>query len=134
MAIVTWDNSLSVNITKIDNQHKKLVDMINNLYNAMSQGKGVEVLRTILMDMVAYTKEHFTTEEDAMKKYSYPDYDVHKMEHTKFVSKAKELVQQFNSGNTLITNETITFLKDWLVKHIKGNDLKYSSFFQGKAI
>ncbi len=134
MPIMNWDTSLSVNIPKIDTQHKKLVDLINKLYDAMSVGKGADVLREILMELVNYTKTHFDTEEVAMQKYTYPDYPLHKIEHDKFVKKARELVVAYNSGNTLITRDTLTFLKDWIVTHIKGTDQKYMKFFEGKVV
>ena len=87
MAILTWNDSYSVNVKEIDQQHKKLFDMLNSLLEAMKEGKGKEIVGTIIKDMQSYTVIHFGTEERYMQKFEYPDYPKHKSEHEKFISK-----------------------------------------------
>ncbi|MEI6315089.1 MAG: bacteriohemerythrin, partial [Syntrophus sp. (in: bacteria)] len=78
MSAIVWDPEFSVNIKVIDEQHKKLVDTINMLYDAMSEGKGSTVLADIFNNLAEYTTVHFATEEDFMIRFSYPDYAEHK--------------------------------------------------------
>ena len=86
MSLLAWSDRLSVNIAEIDKQHHKLVDMINELHDAMKSGKAENVLMRIVKEMKEYAATHFALEERYMKGNHYPDYAVHKTEHDKFVA------------------------------------------------
>jgi hemerythrin len=131
---ISWDDCYSVNIKQIDEEHKKLVGMINELHEAMQVGKGKEMLSTILDRMINYVGTHFSNEEKYMEKFSYPDYDVHKKEHNDFVKKTVEFQQNFNDGKMGLSIEIMFFLKEWTLNHIKGTDQKYTSFFNEKGL
>ena len=94
MALMTWKEEYSVNIKVIDSQHKKLVDLLNQIYDATKVGKGKEVLAKILSELVSYTKVHFTTEEEFFKKFSYPGYLQHKNEHDKLTKQVCDFQDQ----------------------------------------
>ena len=127
--IVTWDDKYSVNVSEIDNQHKKLVDLINKLHDAMKQGKSKEVLSEIISELINYTDVHFKTEEKYFDKFNYPKSDAHKTLHKNFVDKVLDFKNKYESGNAALSIEIINFLKDWLINHINGSDKEYSSFF-----
>lgn len=127
--IVTWDDKYSVNVSEIDNQHKKLVDLINKLHDAMKQGKSKEVLSEIISELINYTDVHFKTEEKYFDKFNYPKSDAHKTLHKNFVNKVLDFKNKYESGNAALSIEIINFLKDWLINHINGSDKEYSSFF-----
>jgi hemerythrin len=131
--LVKWSNDFSVNIAEVDDQHKKLVRMINELHEAMKLGKGREILDRILNNMVDYAKVHFATEERLMKQYSYPGYLNHKAEHDLFVKKVSEFYEEFQQGR-ISAIDVMNFLKDWLVKHILGSDKKYGPFLNSKGV
>ena len=128
MALLNWSEDLSVKVRGIDNQHKRLVELINDLHNAMKEGKGKEKLGTILNELISYTKYHFSSEEKLMQKKNYPSYLQHKEEHDSFTKKVIEFNRQFETGSLFLSNEVLLFLKDWLVEHIKGTDKKYSPY------
>ena len=132
MALINWSDDLSVKISGIDNQHKKLVELINDLHNAMKEGKGKEKLGAILNELINYTKYHFSAEEELMKQKNYPGYQQHKSEHDAFTKKVLEFNDQFVSGSLFMSNEVLVFLKDWLIEHIKGTDKKYSPYLTAK--
>lgn len=134
MALVVWSDILEVNISQIDNQHKKLVSMINELHDAMKLGKGKEVMAKILNGLIQYTATHFKTEEDLFARYGYPDTAAHKREHIAFVGKVKEFKQGFDAGKLSVTLEVMNFLSKWIQQHIKGSDMKYAPFFQEKGL
>jgi hemerythrin len=134
MALIVWSNDLSVNIHSIDEQHKKLVALVNNLNDAMSSGKGQQIMGKILDDLVAYTKTHFATEERLMTTHTYPGYLIHKKEHDNLTQQVVSLHQDFKEGKPVITVALTSFLKDWLGKHIKGTDQKYSPFLINKGV
>ena len=134
MAFIDWDQGYSVGIKKIDDQHKKLVTHLNNLYEAMQAGKGKDALKTVLNGLVQYTREHFSTEESLMKLYDYPGYDEHKRKHEKLAEHVVRLKQKFISGEISSPIQITNFLKDWLVKHIKGTDKSYGPFLNSKGV
>lgn len=129
MTFLSWTDELSVKIDSIDNQHKKLIDMLGDFYNNISNRSNKESISKLLMGMKNYTVMHFSTEEQYMKKFDYPEYEIHKKEHEQFVDKVKEIEEKFNSGKLVLTFEITMFLKDWLKKHILETDKKYSDFF-----
>lgn len=134
MALITWSDSLSVKVKQFDDQHKKLVDMVNQLFDAMKSGKGSQVMGDILKQLIAYTQTHFAAEERLMTQYAYPDYEAHKKEHNALVMQVLDLQKQFQEGKPVLTQNIMTFLRDWLSKHIQGDDKKYGIFFNGKGI
>jgi hemerythrin len=134
MALITWSDDLSVNIGSIDNQHKKLVALVNNLHDAMSTGKGQQALGKILDELIEYTKTHFVTEERLMTAHSYPGYLSHKKEHDGLTQQVLSVHRDFKSGKPVITVEIMRFLKDWLSTHIKGTDQKYGPFLISKGV
>lgn len=129
MALIQWDSSLSVNVGEIDVQHQKLISMINELNDAMKQGKSKDVMVKIIMGLLAYTKTHFGVEERYFDKFAYPDTQNHKAEHAKFVAKVAEFKNDYESGKLGLSIQIMNFLSDWLRSHIKGTDKKYSAFF-----
>lgn len=134
MALIEWRADLSVEVAEIDRQHQKLVAMINDLHQAMSEGKGKERLGDIVNDLVSYTNVHFKTEENYFAKFGYPDTAAHKKEHAAFVVKVSEFKSGFENGELSLTLEVMQFLSKWLRTHIKGTDKKYTQFFNDKGL
>jgi hemerythrin len=134
MGFIKWDDSLSVNVAEIDQQHQKLILMINELHGAMKLGKGKDVLGKIVNGLIGYTTIHFKTEEDYFRQFGYPQADSHKKEHIVFVGKVSEFKDGFEKGKLSLSIEILNFLSDWLQNHIKGTDKKYSQFFNGKGL
>lgn len=134
MALITWSETLTVNIKEIDEQHKQLIAMVNELHSAMGSGKGKDVMGKTLGGLIDYTKTHFAFEEQLMNKYAYPGYISHKADHDALTKQVAELYTKFQVGKTLVTVEVMNFLKDWLTKHIQATDKKYSSYLNGKGV
>ena len=134
MDLISWKDSLSVGINEIDEQHKKLVGLINKLFEAMSQGKSKEIMQAVLGELSNYVITHFATEEKLMKQLGYEEYDYHKQEHKFFIDKLNEFKIKFSSGNEAISIDLLNFLKDWLLRHIIGTDRKYIPLFKENGI
>jgi hemerythrin len=134
MAIMTWSEALSVNIKEIDDQHKKLVDLINQLHAAMLKGEGKIVVGPILSELTAYTVYHFKTEEGYMERFAYPNTQAHRLEHQRFVKKVGEFKAAYDAGSIGLSNEVMHFLADWLKDHILVTDKKFGPFFNSKGL
>ncbi len=135
MALFVWDDAkYSVGVREIDSQHKILVDILNNLYEAMQSGKSNEILGGIILKLVNYTKTHFATEERYFDRFGYPETASHKKEHEKFTDKVLAFKKDFDAGRVTMSVSITSFLKDWLASHIQGIDKKYVSFFHSKGL
>lgn len=134
MALFNWNNSYSVGIQEIDNQHKILIGLINDLHDGMKQGKGKEVLGGILKELVRYTVFHFGFEENLLEKNVYPELSTHKKAHVGLIDQVNKLNIDFESGNKVLTMEVMAFLKDWLGNHIMGTDKKYTAHLNSKGV
>lgn len=133
-SFVSWSEDLSVGIRTIDEQHKRLIAMINELNEAMAQGKGKNVIGPILTRLANYAVEHFGTEEKLFETYGYPERDSHIAVHKAFVEKVSSFQSDFETGRAMVTRDLMVFLKDWLLKHIRGTDKKYSPFLKKKGL
>ncbi|MDR3590435.1 MAG: bacteriohemerythrin [Negativicutes bacterium] len=127
MALIDWSSQFSVAVPDIDEEHKRLVGMLNSLHEAMKVGKGKQRLLELFEELYQYSKYHFAHEERLMKKCGFAGYAEHKKEHDAFVLRASELREQVTKHNAQLTTQTLTFLRDWVVNHIGAMDKKYSA-------
>ena len=134
MSLITWQDSFSVGIHSIDDQHKKLVGMINNLYSEFYKGITDDFLKELIVELEKYTVYHFSYEEKFMKLYNYKDSKEHQEEHKKFVEEIKNYKETVSQKNKTAVIDFATFLKNWLLKHIMGTDKRYSKLFQEKGM
>jgi hemerythrin len=130
---VTWNDSWVIGVQEIDAQHKKLVSLLNQLHEALSQGQGKEVLAGVLDSLVRYTKAHFTAEERLMQQNGYPDLISHKREHEQLTEKVLEFQKNFTSSRIGMGVEVVHFLGTWLQSHIRGSDKKYVPFLHANG-
>jgi len=124
MALISWSPALSTGVTEIDEQHRKLIDLVNQLNDAMHAGHGRDALAPVLNELVRYTVYHFGTEEKLMAKHHYSDVEQHKKEHAKLIKDVSDFKTKFESGNAMISTPLMVFLRDWLSTHIMQTDKK----------
>jgi len=134
MAFIDFSEKLSVQVSIIDDQHKKLIAIINDLHDAMAAGKGKIVINDVLLRLVDYTKMHFSTEERLMAQHNYPDRLAHETQHIELVSQVGQLYNKVIEGKVSVTLDTMVFLKDWLNHHILETDKKLGAFLAGKGV
>lgn len=134
MGFIKWNDQYSVGVRVVDEQHKKLINLVNQLFDAMQVGRGKDVLGPVLTELVNYTVYHFNTEERLFRENDYPDYGIHKQIHDDLTNKATQLKTAFDQGNNLISIEVMTFLSDWLNTHILEEDRKFGPFLNSKGV
>jgi hemerythrin len=131
---IRWNDRYSVGIKKFDEQHQKLIEILNDLHGAMSSGKSREILGNILADLITYTKTHFANEENLMQLYKFPGYSAHKVIHDTLTQKVVDFQKAYKEGSSSIGVEILGFLNRWLVDHIQGTDKGYTAFLNGKGV
>lgn len=129
MALFQWRDEFSMKVPSIDAQHRKLVDMLNELHDGMVSGQAKEKMAPLLEGLIEYTATHFAHEEEYFAAYQYPDAEPHTQEHRDLVRQVLDFKGQFDSGRASINMELMVFLKDWLLRHILGSDKAYSQHF-----
>lgn len=130
MSLITWKDSYSVGVSHFDSQHKVLFNLINDLHEAMREGKGRDKVADVLGVLISYTRGHFTAEELALKSAAYPEYDSHKQAHDAFVAKVLAFEKEFKAGKTNLSLELMEFLQHWLTGHIMETDKQYASYLK----
>jgi len=135
MNLLEWNESKhSVNVLNFDNDHKKIFELLNNLYNKMATGEGASIITSVLNETKDWGSKHMKAEEELMERYCYPDRDNHKKEHDFFKAKVGRFIESLNNGNKQISVESFFFLKEWFNNHILETDKKYVDFFHKKGI
>ena len=133
-SFILWKASYSVGVEHIDNQHKKLLEILNNLYESFTDRSIGKKMETIFEDLFDYTNYHFNTEEELFKKANYPKQEEHIEEHQEFIQKLNKFKSELKEGDYDLTIQLMNFLKNWLVNHISISDQDYASHFRIKGI
>ena len=125
MDFITWKDEYSVGYEVIDNQHKKLIILINDLYSAfMNKSEPVSTDR-LIRELTEYAEKHFQEEERLFKQHNYIETEAHIKEHNLFISKTTELFEQFKNNPKMLSIRMTGFLQKWLINHILESDMKY---------
>lgn len=134
MPLMKWSDDLSVQVKEIDQQHKRLIDLINKLHEAMINKQAKQVISKIIDELAAYTVYHFQTEEKYMEQFKYKGIVSHKNEHEMFVKKVDSFQKDYDAGKLGLSLEVMTFLQNWVSNHIKVVDKKYSETFKENGL
>lgn len=113
-----WNERFEIGIQEIDDDHKALVNLMNDLYEAMQDGSGGALLIQIFSALKDYTETHFAKEERIMTQWDVPGQKQHFQEHQKMIAKLSDLENRHRKGEAAISLQTLTFLRDWLRNHI----------------
>lgn len=131
MSLMAWNDSFATHVGDVDAHHKKLIDFINNIYRGIMLEKGKEVVDKTLDELVDFTVMHFGYEESLFDKYGYEDSVSHKAKHKALLAQVGDYVGKYKAGEN-VSHELLSFLKNWLMKHIMGVDQKYVGFLKSK--
>lgn len=135
MPRIEWDESFSVGIDLINEQHKMLIERTNAISEAVETTRGLEKILQTLSFMIEYTEFHFSAEEKVMIDNDYPRFVEHHKLHEDFKKRLNQMVQDFEEegATTDLSKEIMTYLTNWLVNHIKGIDTELGKILQEKG-
>ncbi|AEF84340.1 hemerythrin family protein [Treponema primitia ZAS-2] len=130
--LVKWEDRYSVGIQLMDDQHKELIRLTNELYKSClaSDEAARAYFTTTIKATVDYVKYHFAAEEKLLENIKYPDIGNHKKWHESFVKQVLEDAQNFEDGKKFVPNTFVRFLKDWILSHIAVEDQNYALYIQ----
>ncbi|MDR3738684.1 MAG: bacteriohemerythrin [Terracidiphilus sp.] len=126
MALLEWNNSLSVGVPSIDAQHCVLISLLNDLHDAMLNGNAQNRTGPLLRSLVSYTRDHFTTEEAMMASAGYSQLKEHRNQHLALTRKVEHYALRYERGESALNLQLLTFLRDWITTHILVDDMAYA--------
>ena len=132
--LLAWDKKYNLQITEIDRQHQKLVEMLNLLNTAFIEKQQQNIVKEILKQMAEYAVYHFSYEEKYFREFNYVNTAEHIEEHRNFMDKVQEFEEKYQTNPGVLSIEVLNFLKDWLVNHINGSDRKYIKCFRDNGM
>jgi hemerythrin-like metal-binding protein len=134
MALITWNDNLSVGVHAIDEQHKGLVNSLNELHAAMIGGKQSSVTGQLLKSLVQYTHTHFNFEEALMRRTAYPRMNDHFAKHKDLTRQVEDFAARYDRGEIGINTDLLMFLRNWLVSHIQKEDRDYGPWMNQHGV
>jgi hemerythrin len=128
-SLMEWSDKLSVGVERIDNEHKRLVILLNELHRALEAGTGQGALGGVLDGLIQYASYHFAHEEDLFLRSGYPGYEKHRLQHQALTAKVLKIYEDFQSGTAAgLPEQVMEFLKNWLSQHIMGADRDFGLY------
>jgi hemerythrin len=135
MPLIEWNENLSVGVPSVDEQHKRLVGMLNELYDAIQTGQSQVVLGKVLKGLADYVVYHFQYEESLFAQTGYRAAAEHKKEHDDLTRLLHEERQKYEQGATpALSEEVLNFMRRWLFIHITGSDRKFGPYLISMGI
>lgn len=127
MEKITWSNKLNTGVEKIDDQHRRLVKLVNNLVSAIQSGFADDITTPLCHELAEFTSYHFRDEEMLMEEVGYPGLEEQKEQHAKLTSTVQGYLDALERGEAVAPEEMLAFLRQWLVEHIVHCDMRIGS-------
>ncbi len=128
MGVIKWRDTYNTGIESIDSEHRQLVDLIDKMYCAVRDQATQEAVMDILNELVTYTQNHFTSEEEIMQANNYPKLAEHSAEHKKLIDQVEDFKSKVLDNFPKEAQEFYLFLREWLVEHILHQDIEFGKF------
>lgn len=126
MAVVEWSEEMSVGVASLDTHHKRLIALLNQLHDVIRRNDTQQVVGEVLGELIRYTYYHFGEEERLMELAGYGDLDAHRQSHRAITERVRELEAEWEADpRSVIAAEVFEFLADWLIHHIRNEDMRY---------
>jgi len=133
--LIPWSGKFACGIALIDNQHKELVMLVNDMFNHITGdvNQENEYFKQVINKAINYIKVHFATEEKIMLATNFEGYAEHKRKHDTFVLAVVKNVRDYKDGKRLTLLTFTKFLKDWILTHIALMDKQYFDYLRSIA-
>ncbi|MDH4199481.1 MAG: bacteriohemerythrin [Spirochaetia bacterium] len=134
MSLFEWKENFSVKISRFDEAHKKLIELMNEIYAIIKMRKDNATIVSVVEELSEYSKTHFNDEVEQMIKFQYPYLKEHKEEHNQFIKELDNMKEMIQRQSNLLNVQLLNFIKDWLINHIMKSDMKYGQFFLDRGL
>ena len=127
MALIKWKKEYEIGVTKLDNQHKKIIEIVNEVIKQQFTPANENEIEEILNGLQDYIREHFKTEEEYMLKHQYSGYEEQRNEHNQFIDRLFEAQKEYSKTGRVTSINICNFVWDWFSQHILVVDKKLSN-------
>ncbi|MCK5883103.1 MAG: hemerythrin family protein [Bacteriovoracaceae bacterium] len=134
MGYIEWSSYLELGIKDVDDQHHKLIDIINKLYDGLFEEHTKEIQLEVLSGLLKYTEEHFKDEEELLRVHNFIDNEEHIKKHKEFTDKIIYYHESITAGKMVMSLDILSYLTEWLTGHIQGIDKEYVAFLKNKGV
>jgi hemerythrin len=128
MSTINWTDDLNIGIESIDEQHRHIVNLVNNLHDTHLRGE-ISVANTLLVELIEFKVFHCAHEESLLKQSDFPLFKIHKHSHERIINQCLVLLQRTENGEYVV-KEALAFLRETLVSHMKGEDADYAIYLR----
>lgn len=126
MTAVEWTDEMSVGVASLDAHHQTLVGLLNQLHEVIRRNDAQQVVGKVLGELIRYTYYHFGEEERLLESAGYADLDAHRQSHRSIAERVREMEEEWEANSrSVIAAEVFEFLADWLIHHIRNEDMRY---------
>jgi len=132
--LIKWTDKLAINVSTIDQQHKRWLYFINRLYSAFKVGKAADEVNPIFKELADYTDYHFEFEEKYMKDFGFSNVDAHKKKHQIFLDTINKYRTEYENGDFDTAYKVMNFLRKWVRLHITEDDKTYAALFRKNGL
>jgi len=129
-----WNERYDTGIRIIDEQHRKLFRLVNDLRRMVQDGTDRAEVADLLEQLVVFTELHFATEENLMGQYDFPDLSAHAAEHASMLTSLRELLAKFQESHQTMAMLVPTFMEGWLRHHISDGDFGFKTFLLARNL
>jgi len=135
MTEMIWNETMSVGVCGLDDDHKELVALLNEMDEAVAAGQSKDAINAIIDRLMESIKTHFAREEDLMAKSGFPGAAEHTREHDETLKAVLEWQAHFRSASSpMMSPEILSGFQSWLDNHIQGADMVYGPYLNAKGI
>jgi hemerythrin-like metal-binding protein len=134
MALMAWSDSYGVGNAVLDSDHRILLNLLNQLHDAVETGQSHDVVATVVKVLAEYTAHHFRREESLLAAAAYPGLAPHRASHHDLEAHVRDIRDRWLRGERhALDEEVLMLLKKWLTDHILGVDKSYRPWIEGMA-
>jgi hemerythrin len=134
MSHLAWKDSYKINVRELDSQHEDMAALVNRIYESVISQESMETLNRLLLDLIEFTREHFSTEEKMMIEYDYTAYPSHKAEHDDLLKQLEDFREAASSKSRSTFRFELDISEDWFMKHINTSDRALAAFLNEKGV
>lgn len=128
--VVEWLDCYTIGVPKIDSDHKQLVDIFNELKEAVANSRALSILESTLSKLADHIANHFSSEEEVMRRIGYPSLDEHRQQHDMIIQKFSQIVYEFETKQAIVTVDTLRLLEEWVLTHTLEQDLAIGEYIR----
>jgi hemerythrin len=144
MAFFEWEDDFSVKVAEIDRQHRRLIALVNSLYEVIERSNElatmaavldeIDTVTSVITELMDYASVHFKTEEQYMLDYAYPEFEDHHKEHEEFLKKVEGFRESFDRKKTRLSITVAEFIRTWWRRHILDADKRCGAFLSARGM